>query len=83
LAGMVAQRMINNVYWLYWQFQLITLTYLMDPFEWWLFHSCLLVTCMVSAYVFYAFVPPNIHLVLENVRHLFGLQSESTISTMM
>lgn len=36
---MVMKCIKKNIYWIYWQYQILTLTYLMSPWEWSLFHS--------------------------------------------
>lgn len=72
------KRMINNFHWFYWQFQLITMTHMMDSFEWWLFHSLLFFTVILLVYIFYVIVPMQFDLVLETVCHLFGLQCKSS-----
>ncbi|CAI5775803.1 Hypothetical predicted protein [Podarcis lilfordi] len=82
-TAMAIKRKFSTLSWYYWQYQLITMAYLMDPFEWWIFHSLLLACIMGSAYVFYVVVPPQICLVLKLVYHVFGLQPESTIPAMM
>lgn len=75
--------MINNFHWFYWQFQLITMSHMMDSFEWWLFHCLLFFTVMLVVFIFYVIVPLQIHLVLETVCHLFGLQCKSNRSAIM
>lgn len=72
------KRMINNFHWFYWQFQLITMTHMMDSFEWWLFHSLLLFTVILLVYLFCVIVPMQFDLVLETICHLFGLQCKSS-----
>uniref|UniRef100_A0A8C5RW77 Uncharacterized protein n=1 Tax=Laticauda laticaudata TaxID=8630 RepID=A0A8C5RW77_LATLA len=57
------KRMINNFHWFYWQFQLITMTHMMDSFEWWLFHSLLFFTVILLVYIFYVITFIAIHYV--------------------
>lgn len=77
------KQMINNFHWFYWQFQLIAMIPLMDSFEWWLFHCLFFFIVMLVVFIFYVIVPMQIHLALETLCHLFGLQCKSSRPAIM
>ncbi|NXI43473.1 SPTSB palmitoyltransferase, partial [Galbula dea] len=74
--------MKNYLYWLYCQFELITCSYLMEPWEKLLFYSfniALLVTVLYTAYIF---LPGHISSALQFFWQLFGSQHENTVSVL-
>ncbi|NXI91167.1 SPTSB palmitoyltransferase, partial [Psophia crepitans] len=72
--------MKNYLYWLYCQFELITCSYLMEPWEKLLFYTfniAMLVTVLYTAYIF---VPGHVSAAFDFFLRLFGNQHENTVS---
>ncbi|NXD09675.1 SPTSB palmitoyltransferase, partial [Nothocercus nigrocapillus] len=74
--------MTNYLYWLYCQYELITCSYLMEPWEKVLFYTVNVAALMTLAYTAYLFVPARISGAFCFVLHLLGNQPENTVSIM-
>ncbi|KAK1208555.1 SPTSB palmitoyltransferase, partial [Pygoscelis papua] len=72
--------MKNYIYWLYCQFELITCSYLMEPWEKLLFYTFNITMLVMVLYTAYIFVPVHISTAFQFFLHLFGNQHENTIS---
>ncbi|NXL95552.1 SPTSB palmitoyltransferase, partial [Alectura lathami] len=74
------KRVKYNLYWLFCQFELITCSYLMEPWEkvlFYTFNSAVVVMLLYTAYIFFA-----VHLgtAFQSFLHLLGNQHENTVS---
>ncbi|XP_069752900.1 serine palmitoyltransferase small subunit B [Narcine bancroftii] len=68
--------------WLYYQYLLITCSYVLEPWEKTIFNSVLLTIVAMVLYTAYVFIPIHIYLALEFFSDLGGGQTESTIEIM-
>ncbi|XP_067103002.1 serine palmitoyltransferase small subunit B [Osmerus mordax] len=69
------------VLWLYYQYLLVTGTYVLEPWEKYLFNSVLLSAITMVIYTSYVFVPVHVRLALEFLS-VCGGRSQSTITLM-
>ncbi|KFR15016.1 serine palmitoyltransferase small subunit B [Opisthocomus hoazin] len=72
--------MKNCLYWLYCQFELITCSYLMEPWEKLLFYTFNITVLLLLSYTAYVFVPAHISTAFQFFLYLFGNQHENTVS---
>ncbi|KFP00948.1 serine palmitoyltransferase small subunit B-like [Calypte anna] len=72
--------MKNYLYWLYCQFELITCSYLMEPWEKLLFYTFNITMLVTILYTAYIFIPAHISMALQFFWHFFGNQHENTVS---
>ncbi|NXE13278.1 SPTSB palmitoyltransferase, partial [Lophotis ruficrista] len=72
--------MKNYLYWLYCQFELVTCSYLMEPWEKLLFYTFNMTMLVMVLYIAYIFVPGHISTAFHFFFHLFGNQHENTVS---
>ncbi|NXJ82675.1 SPTSB palmitoyltransferase, partial [Trogon melanurus] len=70
----------NYLYWLFCQFELITCSYLMEPWEKLLFYTFNITVLVTALYAAYSFVPGHISTAFQLFLHLFGNQRESAVS---
>ncbi|NXA31159.1 SPTSB palmitoyltransferase, partial [Eudromia elegans] len=70
------------LYWLYCQYELITCSYLMEPWEKVLFYTAHVATVVPLTYAAYLFIPAHISGAFHFFLHLLGNQPESTVSIM-
>lgn len=77
------KRIKNYLYWLYWQFKIITMVYLMEPIELWVFYTVLLVFAILTTYFVWVIIPHWSHLILEHICYLLDLQEENPVSTII
>ncbi|XP_054031588.1 serine palmitoyltransferase small subunit B-like [Dryobates pubescens] len=68
--------MKSYLYWLYCQFELITCSYLMEPWEKVLFYSFNVAMLLAVLYTAYVFVPGHVSTALQFFLHLFGYQHD-------
>nr|XP_009666831.1 PREDICTED: serine palmitoyltransferase small subunit B-like [Struthio camelus australis] len=74
--------MKSYLYWLYCQYELITCSYLMEPWEKLLFYSFNIAVVAVIIYTAYLFIPAHISRAFQFFLHLLGNQPENTASIM-
>ncbi|NWJ08542.1 SPTSB palmitoyltransferase, partial [Crypturellus undulatus] len=72
--------MTSYLYWLYYQYELITCSYLMEPWEKVLFYTAHAATFATLAYAACLFVPARISGAFSFFLHLLGNQPENTVS---
>ncbi|XP_031459574.1 serine palmitoyltransferase small subunit B-like [Phasianus colchicus] len=72
--------MKNYLYWLFCQFELITCSYLMEPWEKVLFYTFNVTMLVMLAYTAYIIFPVHISMAFQFCLHLFGSQHENTVS---
>ncbi|XP_032302544.1 serine palmitoyltransferase small subunit B-like [Coturnix japonica] len=72
--------MKSYLYWLYCQFELITCSYLMEPWEKVLFYGFNVTMLVMVAYTAYIFFPVHISTAFQFCLPLFGSQRENTVS---
>ncbi|NXX18902.1 SPTSB palmitoyltransferase, partial [Podargus strigoides] len=70
----------NYLYWLYCQFELITCSYLMEPWEKLLFYMFSLTLLVMVLYTAYIFVHLHISMAFQFFLHLLRNQHENTVS---
>uniref|UniRef100_A0A7M4ELQ4 Serine palmitoyltransferase small subunit B n=1 Tax=Crocodylus porosus TaxID=8502 RepID=A0A7M4ELQ4_CROPO len=68
-------------YWLFWQFQLITCSYLMDPWEKIIFYSFTIFVFVIVFYTVFIFISVHICLIIKFL-HQFGSDPESNVYIM-
>ncbi|XP_062900953.1 serine palmitoyltransferase small subunit B [Mobula hypostoma] len=68
--------------WLYYQYLLITCSYVLEPWEQTIFNSVLFIIVAMVLYTAYVFIPIHIRLALEFFSGLGGVPTESTIAIM-
>ncbi|KFQ16897.1 Serine palmitoyltransferase small subunit B, partial [Merops nubicus] len=68
------------LYWLYCQFELITCSYLMEPWEKLLFYTFNVTMLATVLYTTYVFVPAHVSTALQFFCHFFGNQQENAVS---
>ncbi|NXO01792.1 SPTSB palmitoyltransferase, partial [Rhinopomastus cyanomelas] len=70
------------VYWLFCQFELITCSYLMEPWEKVLFYTFNIAVLLAVPYAAYLFVCSHISTAFQFFSYFFGNQHENTVSVM-
>ncbi|NXY92537.1 SPTSB palmitoyltransferase, partial [Alcedo cyanopectus] len=68
------------LYWLFCQFELITCSYLMEPWEKLLFYTFNLAMLATLLYTAYIFVPGHLCSAAQFFWHFFGNQHENAVS---
>lgn len=79
-AKMDFKSMKNYLYWLYCQFELITCSYLMEPWEKLLFYTFNISMLVMISYTAYIFIPVHISTAFQFFLHLLGNQHENAVS---
>ncbi|XP_064009349.1 serine palmitoyltransferase small subunit B-like [Pogoniulus pusillus] len=69
--------MRSYLYWLFCQFELITCSYLMEPWEKVLFYTFNVAMLLTLLYTTYAFVPGHLGTALQSFLQLFGSQQDN------
>ncbi|NXX83979.1 SPTSB palmitoyltransferase, partial [Urocolius indicus] len=77
---MDVKSMKNYLYWLFCQFELITCSYLMEPWEKVLFYTFNITVLVMLMYTAYIFVSAHISTAFRFFSQLFGNQQENTVS---
>ncbi|XP_040469800.1 serine palmitoyltransferase small subunit B [Falco naumanni] len=70
----------DYIYWLYYQYLLITCSYVLEPWERSMFHTITVTVFAMVVYTAYVFVPIHVRLAFEFFSQIFGEQPESTAS---
>ncbi|KFP76785.1 Serine palmitoyltransferase small subunit B [Apaloderma vittatum] len=70
----------NYLYWLFCQFELITCSYLMEPWEKVLFYTFNMTVLVTALYAAYSFVPGRVSTAFQLFLHLLGNQRENAVS---
>ncbi|XP_077344173.1 serine palmitoyltransferase small subunit B [Lithobates pipiens] len=68
--------------WLYYQYLLITCSYVLEPWEKTIFNTILLTAIAMVIYSSYVFIPIHVRLAMEFFSGIFGGQHESTMALM-
>ncbi|XP_044148444.1 serine palmitoyltransferase small subunit B [Bufo gargarizans] len=68
--------------WLYYQYLLITCSYVLEPWEQTIFNTVLLTTIAMVIYSSYIFIPIHVRLAVGFFSDIFGGQHESTVAPM-
>ncbi|XP_018121209.1 serine palmitoyltransferase small subunit B-like isoform X2 [Xenopus laevis] len=68
--------------WLYYQYLLITCSYVLEPWEQSIFNTLLLTIIAMVIYSSYIFIPIHVQLAVEFFTIIFGGQHESTVAVM-
>ncbi|XP_007886803.1 serine palmitoyltransferase small subunit B [Callorhinchus milii] len=76
------KRVKETLSWLYYQYLLITCSYVLEPWEQTIFNSFLFTIVAMVLYTAYVFIPIHIRLALEFFSGLGGSWPESTIAIM-
>ncbi|KAM6198776.1 LOW QUALITY PROTEIN: serine palmitoyltransferase small subunit B [Sarcoramphus papa] len=74
------KRVKDYIYWLYYQYLLITCSYVLEPWERSMFHTITVTVFAMVVYTAYVFVPIHVRLAFEFFSQIFGGQPESTVS---
>ncbi|NWH65763.1 SPTSB palmitoyltransferase, partial [Geococcyx californianus] len=77
---MDVKSMKYHLYWLYCQFELITCSYLMEPWEKLLFYTFNVTMLAMFLYTAYIFVPVRISTAFRFFLRFFGGQQENAVS---
>ncbi|XP_015492500.1 serine palmitoyltransferase small subunit B isoform X1 [Parus major] len=76
---MDVKRVKDYLYWLYYQYQLVTCSYVLEPWEQSMFHTITVTVLAMVVYTAYVFVPIHVRLALEFFSQIFGSQPESAV----
>ncbi|KAM9315609.1 serine palmitoyltransferase small subunit B [Gastrophryne carolinensis] len=68
--------------WLYYQYLLITCSYVLEPWEKTIFNTILLTAIAMVIYSSYIFIPIHVRLAMEFFSGICGGQHESTVALM-
>ncbi|XP_028650304.1 serine palmitoyltransferase small subunit B [Erpetoichthys calabaricus] len=79
---MDVKRFKEYISWLYYQYLLVTCSYVLEPWEQSIFNTVLLTVVAMVVYTAYVFIPIHIRLALEFFSSLCGGQHESTVAIM-
>ncbi|KAM6122095.1 serine palmitoyltransferase small subunit B [Pterocles gutturalis] len=79
---MDVKRVKDYIYWLYYQYLLITCSYVLEPWERSMFHTIIVTVFAMVVYTAYVFVPIHVRLAFAFFSQIFGGQPESTVSIM-
>ncbi|XP_039612644.1 serine palmitoyltransferase small subunit B isoform X2 [Polypterus senegalus] len=77
---MDVKRFKEYISWLYYQYLLVTCSYVLEPWEQSIFNTVLLTVVAMVVYTAYVFIPIHIRLALEFFSSLCGGQHESTVA---
>ncbi|XP_030312158.1 serine palmitoyltransferase small subunit B isoform X1 [Calypte anna] len=72
----------DYLYWLYYQYLLITCSYVLEPWEQSMFHTITVTVFAMVVYTAYVFVPIHLRLAFQFFSQIFGGQPGSTVSIM-
>ncbi|XP_032049600.1 serine palmitoyltransferase small subunit B [Aythya fuligula] len=70
----------DYIYWLYYQYLLITCSYVLEPWEQSMFHTITVTVFAMVVYTAYVFVPIHVRLAFEFFSQIFGGQPDSTVN---
>ncbi|NWI14645.1 SPTSB palmitoyltransferase, partial [Crypturellus soui] len=73
------KRVKDYFYWLYFQYLLITCSYVLEPWERSMFDTILVTVLAMVLYTAYVFIPIHVRLAFEFFSQMFEGQPESTI----
>ncbi|XP_068056304.1 serine palmitoyltransferase small subunit B isoform X1 [Anomalospiza imberbis] len=76
---MDVKRVKDYLYWLYYQYQLVTCSYVLEPWEQSMFHTITVTVLAMVVYTAYVFVPIHVRLALQFFSQIFGPQPESAV----
>ncbi|XP_048362778.1 serine palmitoyltransferase small subunit B [Sphaerodactylus townsendi] len=76
------KRMKDYIYWLYYQYLLISCSYVLEPWERSMFNTITITVVAMVVYTAYIFVPVHVRLAFEFFSEMFGSHPESTVSLM-
>ncbi|XP_054839635.1 serine palmitoyltransferase small subunit B [Eublepharis macularius] len=76
------KRVKDYIYWLYYQYLLISCSYVLEPWERSMFHMIIITVVAMVMYTAYVFVPIHVRLAFEFFSQMFGSQPESTVLLM-
>ncbi|XP_056355195.1 serine palmitoyltransferase small subunit B [Oenanthe melanoleuca] len=76
---MDVRRVKDYLYWLYYQYQLVTCSYVLEPWEQSMFHTITVTVLAMVVYTAYVFVPIHVRLALQFFSQIFGPQPESAV----
>ncbi|XP_053315529.1 serine palmitoyltransferase small subunit B [Spea bombifrons] len=68
--------------WLYYQYLLITCSYVLEPWEQSIFNTVLVTAIAMMIYSSYVFIPIHVRLAVEFFSGIFGGYNESTVALM-
>ncbi|XP_010210236.1 PREDICTED: serine palmitoyltransferase small subunit B [Tinamus guttatus] len=71
------KRVKDYFYWLYFQYLLITCSYVLEPWERSMFDTILVTVLAMVLYTAYVFVPIHVRLAFEFFSQMFGSQPET------
>ncbi|KFP80036.1 Serine palmitoyltransferase small subunit B [Acanthisitta chloris] len=72
----------NYLYWLFCQFELITCSYLMEPWEKLLFYSFNITMLVMFLYTTYIFAAAHVITAFQFFWHFLGTQHENSVSVL-
>ncbi|CAH2247442.1 serine palmitoyltransferase small subunit B, partial [Pelobates cultripes] len=79
---MDVKHIMDYLSWLYYQYLLITCSYVLEPWEQSIFNTVLLTAIAMMIYSSYVFIPIHVRLAMEFLSGIFGGQHESTVALM-
>ncbi|XP_069829938.1 serine palmitoyltransferase small subunit B isoform X1 [Dendropsophus ebraccatus] len=82
LLKMDVKHIKDYLSWLYYQYLLITCSYVLEPWEQSIFNTVLLTAIAMVIYSSYVFIPIHVRLAVEYFSGIFGGQHESTVAPM-
>ncbi|XP_067322130.1 serine palmitoyltransferase small subunit B [Anolis sagrei] len=74
------KKMKDYIYWLYFQYLLVTCSYVLEPWEQSMFHTITITVVAMVVYTAYVFIPIHIRLAFEFFSQIFGSPPECTAS---
>ncbi|XP_077204630.1 serine palmitoyltransferase small subunit B isoform X2 [Paroedura picta] len=74
------KRVKDYIFWLYYQYLLLSCSYVLEPWEQYMFHMIIITVVAMMVYTAYVFIPIHVRLAFEFFSQLFGSQPESTVS---
>ncbi|XP_027503261.1 serine palmitoyltransferase small subunit B isoform X1 [Chiroxiphia lanceolata] len=77
---MDVKRVKDYIYWLYYQYLLVTCSYVLEPWEQSMFHTITVTVVAMVVYTAYVFVPIHVRLALEFFSQIFGAQPDGAVS---
>ncbi|XP_053160950.1 serine palmitoyltransferase small subunit B [Hemicordylus capensis] len=76
------KRVKDYIYWLYYQYLLVTCSCVLEPWEQSMFHIITITIVAMVVYTAYVFIPIHVRLAFAFFSQIFGSQPESTVSLM-
>ncbi|XP_026580963.1 serine palmitoyltransferase small subunit B [Pseudonaja textilis] len=70
----------DYIYWLHFQYLLVTCSYVLEPWERSMFDTIIITVVAMVVYTAYVFIPIHVRLAFDFFSQVFGNQTENTLT---